>query len=223
MLTIDNTFPPKRVLTNNNSRTKDYREPKWFWAKHALIVHCRQNSCLSENPCCCKPKCFYFGSFSLDDPDCCCYNNNTSMFNSLQCRDNAFDSHTEICEWVLWGWDFARHWQIETEKEWLEVRGKPWEYCHKYLKYIHKTPFLLIMFYFYKHPHNVISGHPWAASQSCFITIWFILPTGTMIRKLIVLPSPQRADYWRHNMKHSAETGSCFFCVNKSIRCTVPE
>ena len=43
-----------------------------------------------------------------------------------------------------------------------------------------------------------------------------------MIRKLIVLPSPQRADYRRHNMKHSAEIGNCFFSVNKSIRCTVP-
>lgn len=43
-----------------------------------------------------------------------------------------------------------------------------------------------------------------------------------MIRKLIVLPSPQRADYRRHTMKHSAEIGNCFFSVNKSIRCTVP-
>lgn len=44
-----------------------------------------------------------------------------------------------------------------------------------------------------------------------------------MIRKLIVLPSPQRADYRRHNMKHSEEIGNSFFSVNKSIRCTVPE
>lgn len=92
------------------------------------------------------------------------------------------------------------------------------------LKYIHNTPFPLIFFYFYNHPQSqtLISGHPWAACQSCFITVWFILPTGTMIRKLIVLPSPQRADYRRYNMKHSAEIGNCFFSVNKSISCTVP-
>lgn len=87
----------KKRFYNTISSQKDYLAPKWVpAAKLSLIVHCRQNSCLSENPCCFKPKCFYFGSFSLDDPDCCCYNNNTSMFNSLQCRDNASDSHTEI-------------------------------------------------------------------------------------------------------------------------------
>lgn len=37
-----------------------------------------------------------------------------------------------------------------------------------------------------------------------------------------MLPSPQRAEYRRQNMKHSAEFGSCFLSVNKSIRCTVP-
>lgn len=37
-----------------------------------------------------------------------------------------------------------------------------------------------------------------------------------------MLPSPQRAEYRRQNMKHSAEFGSCFLRVNKSIRCTVP-
>lgn len=87
----------KKVLTITSPK-KDNLVPKWVpAAKLALIVHCRQNSCLSENPCCRKPECFYFGSFSLDDPHCCCYNNNTSMFNSLQCSDNACDSHTEIC------------------------------------------------------------------------------------------------------------------------------
>lgn len=92
-----NQFPKNVLKNNNNFPKKDYLAQKWVPAKLAPIVRCRQNSCLSENPCCRKQKCFYFGSFSLDDPDCCCYNNNTSMFNSLQCRDNTSDSHTEIC------------------------------------------------------------------------------------------------------------------------------
>lgn len=145
------------------------------------------------------------------------------MFNSLQCRDNASDSHTVICVCVfecgfLHVSDKWRQRKMGSERETIEV------FVINTLKYIHTTPFPLIIFYFYRHPQTqtVISGHPWAARQSCFITIWFILPTGTMIRKLIVLPSPQRADYRRHNMKHSAEIGNCFFSVNKSIRCTVP-
>lgn len=107
----------KKVLKNNNN----FQKKKIILHENelALIVRCRQNSCLSENPCCRKPKCFYFGSFSLDDPDCCCYNNNTSMFNSLQCRDNTSDSHTEICvcAFECWMWVFACQWQIETEKD----------------------------------------------------------------------------------------------------------
>lgn len=119
-------------------------------------------------------------------------------------------------------------WMSVSNRDWERTMGSEREtmgvFAINRLKYIHITPFPLIIFYFYKHPQTqtVISGHPWAARQSCFITIWFILPTGTMIRKLIVLPNPQRADYRRHNMKHSAEIGNCFFRVNKSIRCTVP-
>lgn len=106
---VGNAKKGSKKKNNNNVPKKDYHEPKWVPAKLALIVRCRQNSCLSENPCCCKPKCFYFGSFSLDHPDCCCYNNNTSMFNSLQCRDNTSDSHNKsvcvclavyVCVWV---------------------------------------------------------------------------------------------------------------------------
>lgn len=93
----ETSFQKGSKKPQSTSPKKIIMHQKWVPVKLAVIVSCRQNSCLSENPCCHKPKCFYFGSFSLDDPDCCCYNNNTSMFNSLQCRDNASDSHTRIC------------------------------------------------------------------------------------------------------------------------------
>ncbi len=149
---IGNQFPKRFLKNNNNIPQKYYLVPKWGKENLAVIVSCRQSSCLSGNPCCHKPKCFYFGSFSRDDPDCCCYNNNTSMFNSLQCRDNASDSHTEMCMCVclcacvcVWGWIFVRQWQIETEKN-GGGRETVGIFVTNTLKYIHKTPFPLIYF-----------------------------------------------------------------------------
>lgn len=57
------------------------------------IGHNIIDSCL----CFCTKKMWGFGLFRADDPDCCCYNSNPSIFNSLQCRDNACDGHTNIC------------------------------------------------------------------------------------------------------------------------------
>lgn len=89
----NNNFPEKIILLQNRGLSK------------------AQSNCLLQTTVvyqrirvgCRKPKSFYFGSFSLDDPDCGCYNNNTSMFNSLQCSDKASDSHTQsvrLCEYL---------------------------------------------------------------------------------------------------------------------------
>lgn len=159
MLTVANRnqFPQKQQLPPQ----KDYHAAEWGPAKLALIVHRRQNSCLSENPCCCEPKSFYFGSFSLDDPDCCRYNNNTSMFNSLQCRDNAPDSHSEncVCDCVV----HSEFLHVSDKKRQSEKDGKQegsqGVICSEHVMSIH-LHLPSIIWYFCKHPQPVISGHP---------------------------------------------------------------
>lgn len=124
-----------------------------------------------------------------------------------------------VCVWVC---EFCMSvWQIETEGK-MEERGTIGVFIRNTFKCIYITPFPLIILLLQTSSESNCYLWSGSARQSCFITIWFILPTGTTIRRLIVLPSPQIADYRRHNMKHSAEIGNCFFSVNKSIRCTVP-
>lgn len=110
----------------------------------------------------CLWSCFYFRSFSRDDPDCRSYNNNASMFNSLQSSDNASDSHAPIlvplCALIVIVFIFfppVSHQNTETLKD----------SCHPF-KRIGATKILLSPL-----QSDLFLVLPVRRAKSCFITI----------------------------------------------------